>query len=229
MPNICEYTLRVRGKGKDVKKFLEYLEASYSYTSFGKKNHLEKELKKPIIESRDLTGEKIETDHHIGFRTFDCDFDRKSLFLASDEEPISVEVSGNVAWSLEVCWFDRSAFSYFENMPKTAEKFALTLPSACALLDVSAEVFSAEPGMEFSEHFYISRNGEILNEECCDYAEFCIGDYQSFQDALDDGMPKSITEEMFLKGKKENEDYLTVSDLMDPDTMEWKFTIECDI
>jgi hypothetical protein len=44
------------------------------------------------------------------------------------------------------------------------------------------EVYSEECGCCFQEH-YLYINGEIICEECVDYYEYCIGDYDTKEEA----------------------------------------------
>lgn len=195
MPNYCDYSIHIHGQKKNVLKLAEWLSADYSYTKKG-----------PNIFFK-LNGKETETEHHIGWRVFECYYDRDQFDSIPDDIDVTLYASGYCAWSVYSCMME-GPFTYYtdnheEMMKSRGVDYSLTLPAACRLLSVEAEIFSDEPGMCFSEHYHISPEGEILTEDEAEYIELYIEEtesYEEFAKTFDDGCP--VTKEEFSKAKE---------------------------
>ena len=75
----------------------------------------------------------------------------------------------------------------------------VTLFEACKKWNLIMEVYSEECGFEFQEHF-ICDKGEVLCDECVDWEEYDIYDYETREEAEEDLNVKFTDEEW------ENED-----------------------
>ena len=69
--------------------------------------------------------------------------------------------------------------------PGEEEREYITLYEACKRWNLVMEVYSEEGGCQFQEHF-ICDKGEVLCEECVDWEEYDIGDYESKEEAEED-------------------------------------------
>jgi hypothetical protein len=58
----------------------------------------------------------------------------------------------------------------------------ITLFEACEEWELAVEVYSEECGCEFQEH-YIIENEDILCNDCVDYYEFCLDDFETKEEA----------------------------------------------
>ena len=94
MANICEYTMRIRGKGKDLQKFVAYLSADYSISHDDKKAW-------------------CSSEHHIGYRVFDVWGSEELLFIENEQEA-TIEIYGDCAWSLVTCLMDDEVSGYLK-------------------------------------------------------------------------------------------------------------------
>lgn len=75
----------------------------------------------------------------------------------------SYDLSVEFAWSAYSCIVD--------GYPQRAEKECITLEEACAVHNVTAEVFTEECGMYFAEHIICTPDGFELNE-CVDLVTY---------------------------------------------------------
>lgn len=69
----------------------------------------------------------------------------------------------------------------FTEEEKESLSFA-TLLEATKLWDLTMEVYSEEPGIGFQEHFLFQKGVSLLNE-CVDYSEFYLGEYETKAEA----------------------------------------------
>jgi hypothetical protein len=67
--------------------------------------------------------------------------------------------------------------------PSTLE--FVTLYEACAKWQLDMEVYSEECGCQFQEHF-ICRKGEVKLQECIDWEEYDVYDYETKEEAEED-------------------------------------------
>ncbi len=98
---------------------------------------------------------------------FSCDIlDETPIEIAEDNDVIEVDVCGDCAWSISsalILCGDRN------------------LKSETKRLNLVVEAYSSEPGNGFQEHMLIDR-GEMIVDECVDYEEHDIQDYESIEE-----------------------------------------------
>lgn len=78
-----------------------------------------------------------------------------------DDESHRMTFAGDCAWS---------AASSFE-APHSDDKTQISLADACGKHHLEAEIWTAEPGCEFAEHFQFDENGDEIFSECYGYKE----------------------------------------------------------
>ena len=216
MPNWCSYEAMFEGRKKDLQTLFKWMNADYDYSG-----------NKSEIYLINTDNSKTVLDHHVGFRVQNCDYDENFLNSFPDDEVITINAVGTVAWSLHSCLFKGeytypSMYSIFKNLnpfkkivgrkslwkcikETIKRRKALTLDKACKMLNIKAELYSTESGMGFAEHYCIAPNGKILVNQEAEYREIYIGDYDCYENFIkgmkeqypDDKVALSITEEEF--------------------------------
>lgn len=207
VPNLCDYTLKAVGKRENLEKLISWLNNDYHYIN-GEKNWdgttLEEIGKnyKFRFDSRDGTKHLFTNDDRHFYRVFDCYVDENSY----DEEDGSVVAFGDCAWSVSSCMFD-SPWSYYQDgktdeFAELKKDHSITIPLAAKELGLKVEIFSAEPGMCFSEHV-LCDCGEMVAEEDFDYQEYYLADYKTKEETEKD-LNIKITDDEWT-----NEDYVS--------------------
>jgi hypothetical protein len=147
----------VKGKKENVEEFIKVIKADYDYGAM-----------------------EFSYDRHL-FRVFQADYDEiedlgNGLF--------QVIIGGDCAWSVNSCMFDNSMFGYYARFKNEyGDQFrGTTLPIESKRLNLSIEVFSEECGMCFQEH-YVIINGDIVENECVDFYEYYLRDYDTKEEA----------------------------------------------
>lgn len=172
MPNYCYYQMCVRGTKKNVDEFIKIINADYNYTDM-----------------------KFTYKRHF-FRVFDAHCDE--LEQVGDDD-YRVFISGDCAWSVASCMLEQGYYRRVKaEYPK--EFRGTTLPKESKRLNLVIEVYSEECGCEFQEH-YLFENGDTLIDECVDYREYYIGDYNSKSEAEDE-LDIEITDEEWSSGEE---------------------------
>lgn len=69
--------------------------------------------------------------------------------------------------------------------PGEEEKEYITLFEACKRWNLVMEVYSEECGMQFQEHF-ICDKGDVICEECVDWEEYDVYEYETKEEAEED-------------------------------------------
>lgn len=69
----------------------------------------------------------------------------------------------------------------------------ITLWEACKKWNLDMEVYSCEPGCEFQEHYMVV-DGDIVCDECEEYHEYWIADYETLEEAEEE-LDIEITDE----------------------------------
>ena len=118
-------------------------------------------------------------------RVFECCYDDYDFEVANDEDIIGVNVFLDVAWSIQSAMRNNSS----RNLETETKR-----------LNLVVEAYSTEPGFGFQEHVLIDR-GEVIIDECIDYEEYYVGDYESIE-AYNEDNDTDFTEDMV----NENED-----------------------
>lgn len=185
MPNLCSYSMKVKGTPENVQEFIKIIQANYSY-----ENGVCVDFK---------TKEPIE--RHL-WRVFDAD-----IFDDETENNIRVIIlTGSCAWSVHSCMCSGRGTYQSDNPNKNGT----TLADESKRLNLSIEVFSEEPGMCFMEHYVYVNGKEIINE-CVDWNEYYVGDFETVEE-LNAEYNTNFTQEEF-----ESDEYLHTGG------MEWIF------
>lgn len=149
MANICDFSMRVKGKHEDIEKF---------YNAMMQNGNV-----------------------YMG-RGADAE-------IIYDDDDNAADISGWCKWSVSSAMIDNAISMrnepdrwYFgDNFNANEIKF-VTLIEACEMFNVDMEVFSEEPGCCFQEH-YLVVNGDVLIDECTEWNEYCIEDYETKEEA----------------------------------------------
>lgn len=154
MPNYCNYSMCVVGRKENVEEFIKVIEADYDYGSM-----------------------EFSHDRHM-FRVFEAEVNEIEERYAGVYQAI---ISGYCAWSVHSCMLEGG---YYEDFKKSfgANFKGTTLILESERLDIDIEVFSEESGMCFQEH-YIIREGKMCCNECVDWTEYWIDDYETKEEA----------------------------------------------
>ena len=199
MPNICDFDMLVEGKKKDVDTFIKWLEADYHY----------------FVDDSGIPKLECSSDYHF-YRVFDVYYDEIN---AKDDEVIRQVISGDCAWSVTVCMLRNCGSLYYKRTDDDEFKDIrkdIDLVESSWLLNLKIEVYSKEPGMCFAEHYLID-NGKIVIDDCTEYQEICLVEYETKEQAEED-LNTTITEEEWDK-RYENEGWVSRCD------WDFKFTI----
>lgn len=184
MANYCNFELRVSGKDENVKKFFDCLKSNYRYadkiTSAQKEEYLHGYKRHYEKDGIHLFSD---AEKHF-FRVFDVNLDDEYF----DGSNTVLLISGYCAWSVWVCMFRGSKFE--ENDSETyysdnygiycalQKEHATNMEDITKELDLVVEIFSYEPGVGFAEHYLVD-NGTIIVNECVDYKEVYLEDFQT--------------------------------------------------
>ena len=164
MANICDFSMFVIGRKSDIESFYDAL------TQKG----------------------------NIWMGRGACDTDL--VLEVYDNENYSAEINGWCKWSVSSALIhnavsmeaDPNRWS-FGNVDASQLQF-VTLFEASKRWNLSVEVFSAEGGMCFQEH-YVVNNGDVIVDECVDWRDgWDISDYDSKED-FEEEFDMTITDE----------------------------------
>lgn len=159
MPNYCSYLMCVKGKKENIKEFIKVIKADYNYGAM-----------------------EFSFDRHM-FRVFAADYDEIEQI---GENAYQVLINGYCAWSVSSCMLDSLHSYYASCKEKYKENFrGTTLPIESKRLNLDIEVFSEESGMCFQEH-YIIRNGIMEVDDCVDWNEYFLEEYETKEEAEKD-------------------------------------------
>jgi hypothetical protein len=99
-------------------------------------------------------------------------------------------LSGWCKWSVVSALIDNAISMRTEperwyHEPGEEEHEYITLYEACKRWNLVMEVYSEEGGCQFQEHFLCDK-GEVICEECVEWEEYDISDYESKEEAEED-------------------------------------------
>lgn len=172
MPNICLYSMCVKGKKENIEEFIKVIQADYDYDKM-----------------------KFTHDRHL-FRVFSAD--DNGIEQVDDNDVYEVIINGDCAWSVGSCMFESYYYnSLKERFPNEFRGTTLQIESERLGLDI--EVYSEESGCCFQEHYVIC-NGDIVVDESEDWYEYYIGDYETKAEAEED-LGITITDEEWNSGE----------------------------
>lgn len=102
MPNLCCYEMNIKGQKENVQTLLNWLNADY---------HYEDNKSEVFILDGD---KKIPQKHHIGYRVFECDYDKEFLSSLERKSDVVINAVGTCAWSCNSCMFE-GVFTYISD------------------------------------------------------------------------------------------------------------------
>lgn len=160
MPNICIGTVKVRGYKDNVEEFTRIIQSKYDYD-------------KPDMEFHKPHFWRVFEAYIASYETYGL--------LAVAEYDISC------AWSVAACMLP-GKFSYYDDTKdgiNGIKTYGTHLLEIGKKLNLDVEIFSSEPGVGFQEHYRI-QSGIMCEDECTEYHELYIGEYETYQDLIDD-------------------------------------------
>ena len=157
MPNLCSYAMKVVGQKEKIEEFIKVMQCNYDYYKM-----------------------EFDFDRHIGGRVFDADvYEFKEI---RDGVHMAL-ISGSCAWSVHSCMFG-GAHTYYEDLKSQYFEScrSTTVRKESDTLGLDIEIFSEESGCEFMEH-YLIRKGNIEIDDCVEYHEYWVEDYETKEEA----------------------------------------------
>ena len=157
MTNPCFYSMKAKGAREDIEEFIQVVKADYDYNTM-----------------------EFNFDRHLQ-RVYIAD---EEDIEAVDENTYSVFINGECAWSVVVCMLEDG---YYNDMKaRLGDKFrGTTLVHESERLNLEIEVFSEECSMCFQEH-YLVRHGVLEIDECVEWNEYFLDEYETKEEAEDD-------------------------------------------
>lgn len=186
MPNYCNYSMCVVGKKENIEEFIKVMQADYDYGNMVF-NH----------------------DRHM-FRVFEANCDE---IEERYDGRCQVVINGYCAWSVSSCMLRGGYYnSVQKDYPNNFRGTTLDIESKKLNLDI--EVYSEESGCCFQEH-YIITNGKFDCEECVEWNEVWVDDFESKEEAeeeleieiTDDEWTTGLEEGYFTRGGFESWDF----------------------
>jgi hypothetical protein len=198
MANYCNAEIYVRGYKGHVDEFIERLKANYNY------NKEEFDTHKHFFRIFDVN---VYDEYPMKVHVKPNLYGESNCIKRAD---ISIEC----AWSVNVCMFPGPHTYYndfievpdynkprFMNQPWTeeeieenkrrhslAQEHATNILLTCKELELDVEIISLEPGMCFSEHYFVNHDGEIELEEESDYNEYFIDDCEDYDQFIEENI-----------------------------------------
>jgi hypothetical protein len=154
MPNYCNYSMCVVGAKENVEEFIRVINADYDYGTM-----------------------EFSCDRHM-FRVFEATCDE---IEERGDGKFQTVINGYCAWSVSSCMLEGGY--YRDCKERYGENFrGTTLRIESQRLNLDIEVYSEESGMCFQEH-YIFNNGNLVCDECRDWCEYWLDDYETKEEA----------------------------------------------
>ena len=187
MPNYCNYEMKVVGKKENIEEFIKIMNSNYNYRTM-----------------------EFDYERHMGGGVFEAEDDG----IRKQGDLYETIIMGDCAWSVHSCMFD-DVFSYYHHFKKDYgdECRSTTIPIESQRLSLDIEIYSEEPGCCFQEHYLIMK-GDVEIDDCVDYYEYCLEEYETKEEAEKD-LEIEITDEEW-----ENEEYISRGGYE-----EWTFSI----
>lgn len=173
MPNYCNYSMRAVGTKENIEEFIKVMNAGYDYGTM-----------------------EFDYDRHM-FRVFEAVSDEIDEY---DDGVFAVIINGYCAWSVRSCMFDDGYYGRIKE--RYSDDFrGTTLLLESKKLGLNIEVFSEESGMCFQEHYMII-DGELVCDECVDWGEYWVEEYETKEEAEED-LEIAITDEEWNEAQSE--------------------------
>lgn len=165
MPNICLYSMCVKGKKENIEEFIKVIKADYDYGTM-----------------------EFTHDRHL-FRVFSAD---DNEIEQVDDDVYEVIINGDCAWSVSSCMFE--SYYYSDLKQRFPNEFrGTTLPIESERLNLDIEVYSEECGCCFQEH-YVIIHGDINVYDSVDWYEYDLSEYETKEEAEEE-LDIEITDE----------------------------------
>ena len=105
------------------------------------------------------------------------------------EDDDGARIEGWCKWSIQSALIDNAIsmrtnpgmWWFGDNVDASKIEF-ITLDEACDKWNLDMEVYSEEPGCCFQEH-YLFVDGAMVLEECVDYYEYCLDEFETKEEA----------------------------------------------
>jgi hypothetical protein len=155
----------VVGKKEKVEEFIKVMKADYDYGNM-----------------------VFSYDRHM-FRVFEAEYDEVEERY---NDMYQVIINGYCAWSVATCMLEGGYYHDIkQRYPSGFRGTTLLIESKKLNLDI--EVYSEEPGCCFQEHYIIIK-GDLVCDECVEWSEIWIDDYETKEEAESD-LEIEITDE----------------------------------
>jgi hypothetical protein len=161
----------------------------------GKKENIE-EFIKVIQADYDYGNMVFNNDRHM-FRVFEAECNGVEQRYGNVYEAV---INGYCAWSVSSCMLEGGYYNSFKK-EYPSEFRGTTLPIESKRLNLDIEVYSEESGMCFQEH-YVIIDGEIVRNECVDWEEVWVEDFETKEEAEEE-LEIKITDEEWAAGQDE--------------------------
>ena len=123
-----------------------------------------------------------------------------------EDEENRAFIDGWCKWSIQSALIDNAVSMrtepskwYWGDSVDSSKIEFVTLWEACKKWNVDMEVYSEECGCCFQEH-YVMVNGDVVCEDCVEYNEYCIDDYET-KDEAESELGIEITDEEWHSGE----------------------------
>lgn len=170
MANICNFSMLVVGKHEDIEKFYDAMSQNGNiYMGRGAEAEIE----------------------------YEDDYDEEGTDRA--------QIDGWCKWSVQSALIDNAISMrdnpdgwYWGDGADTSKLEFITLLEATKKWNLIIEVFSEESGCGFQEH-YVFDKGTVLCDECIDYYEYWLDNYETKEEAEEE-LEIEITDEEWKEG-----------------------------
>ena len=184
MSNVCDFDMKVKGHAGNIQLLLDYLNARYWYIENGDKDHLDIARRSGYPYEFHMPTGKIlfATEEKHFWRVIETEGYPDIILQKGDgtsgHEKAVWELFGTCAWSVGSCMLDEYASYYAEHKANPAYSHQYCLEQASKDLDLKIELFSTEPGCQFTEH-YVIQEGAVQTREVFSYEEYIPSMYET--------------------------------------------------
>lgn len=147
MPNICSFSLKVKGKKNNVDTFIKIMQCEY-----------------------DCQKNEFSYGAHFS-RIFDAYVES---IVEVDGETYAV-ISGSCAWSVYSCMFS-GTHTYYDDFCEEDNRVT-HIEEITSLYDLVVEIYSEEPGCCFQEHYIVDAGSILESETVNYYVYYYDGEY----------------------------------------------------
>lgn len=191
MANNCITSIVVRGRKECVNVFDKVIHAKYNYN----------------------TMEFPDRNHFIGVNDVSDGLYQEYGFMAMQDYVVDCR------WSAELCLMNTPG-SYYSQRQEIEKRdgiknYSTNIVDLSRKYGLDIELWSQESGMGFEEHILVE-HGEIMENECYDYYNYYIEDYNTYEEFIEDNKPyineETVTKEMFEYAKDRHEPCIEIEE-----------------